>query len=116
VRWKSLYLMICMCCESFFVDDLRKWPNDPYGRADDGQLAPKAASRTRLGAFAAWAIVVAVVLFGVGLVVEGDVLGTSRTRENVALAFIFASFACAFFSLVAAVARAVVAWRSRRPA
>ena len=40
MRWKSLYLMICMRCESFFVDDLRKWPNDPYGPRQR-QLAPK---------------------------------------------------------------------------
>jgi hypothetical protein len=26
VRWQSLFLMICLRCESFFVDDTKLWP------------------------------------------------------------------------------------------
>jgi hypothetical protein len=32
VRWRSLYLMICLRCECFFTDDLKLWPNANHGR------------------------------------------------------------------------------------
>jgi hypothetical protein len=27
VRWRSLYLMICLRCECFFTDGTKLWPN-----------------------------------------------------------------------------------------
>jgi hypothetical protein len=32
VRWQSLFLMICLRCESFFVDDTKRWPNADRAR------------------------------------------------------------------------------------
>ena len=26
-KTRRVHLMVCLCCESFFVDDTRKWPN-----------------------------------------------------------------------------------------